>query len=332
MRCAAAIVAWNGQDMLGPCLASLVEQSEPPAAVVVLDNASVDSTSAVARRFIEPARARGIQLSVIRPPRNLGFTLGANAAMGALLKGQPAPDVVLLLNQDVCVAPEWCAQIQSAFSSQPRAGIVGSLLLYPDGATVQHAGGYLERPRLLGRHFDHHAPRPVGPQTPRQVEFVTGAAMAIRADALRSVGLFAEIFSPGYYEDVDLCDRIRAADWSVWYWPDAVGTHAESTSFSRRQDRFRLSHRNRLVYAIRDLGDRRVRTEFLEAEAAYLRAATDLDELVALAAAYRWFVLGLNDALAARRPGRQNAVLHGQLADAFADLGRSAMASLLVGC
>ena len=333
MRWAAAVVAWNGEQSLGACLDSVLRQSAPPVAILVVDNASGDATADIARRAIGPGVARGIDVSVVPQVRNLGFTAGANVAMEALLASDQQLDVILLLNQDVVLDMDWCAQVNAAFANLPQAGIVGAKLLYPSRLTIQHAGGYLERPRLISRHFGHHESTDTEATAPREVDFVTGAAMAIRADRLRSIGLFEEIFSPGYYEDVDLCDRCRAAGWAVVYWPSAVATHAESGSFADRRRRLSLSHRNRFIYALPLLADPAFREEFFTSESNYVRSSADPDDVNAIAAACVSVLLLLTDALAVRLPDRcGDASLYRDLVEFFKRLRAAVVgASRLTG-
>jgi GT2 family glycosyltransferase len=329
MTFAAAIIAWNGEATLRSCLDSVLHQSTPPARVLVLDNASTDSTPDIAQRCAPAAEARGIALTVARQSTNLGFTVGANTAIRLLLDAPDAPDAVLLLNQDVCLDPSWCGEVDRAFAAGTRVGIVGSLLLFPGRETVQHAGGYLERPRLIGRHIDHHARVEVTKTEPSDAEFVTGAAIAIRTEVLRTIGAFADVFSPGYYEDVDLCDRARAAGWAVRYWPGAVATHVESAAFSGRWRRLRLSHRNRLLYALPAFADAGRRAEFVAAELAYVAASPHPDEVVAIASAASAVLVALPQAVAARLPKHEtDEPLHRDLVHALIRIRTAALAAV----
>jgi GT2 family glycosyltransferase len=206
-----------------------------------------------------------------------------------------------MLNQDASLDSTWCEAIQRRFDSDGSIGIVGSKIFHPNRLTIQHAGGYLERPRLVGRHFGHHRSddRPLL-HAEREVEFVTAAAMAIRLSALVKTGCFQEIFSPGYYEDVDLCDRIHEAGWKILFCPEAIAIHAESASIDDRVRRLTLSNRARLIYALRWLVDDRFRDEFSRAERQHINSDLSADERRALTAAYLELLLILRRALNAR--------------------------------
>jgi GT2 family glycosyltransferase len=139
---------------------------------------------------------------------------------------------------------------------------------------------------MVGLHYGHHEPDEPGVHDElREVDFVTGAAMLLRVSALAEVGPFNEAFSPGYYEDVELCARLRTAGWSVLIVPSARAFHAESSSFSDRDTRLRLAHRNRYLFLLPRLADVTFREEFMAAEVAFLRDEAHFDELRAIRSA-----------------------------------------------
>jgi O-antigen biosynthesis protein len=324
MTCGVVIVSWNGESWLGQCLSSVVAQAAPPATIVVIDNASDDRSLEIVATFESSLLALGGRLIVVREENNTGFTRAANRGLNTLLASDTRVEFAVLLNQDAALDPGWIREAARVLNDDERIGVLGAKIHLPNGFTIQHAGGYIERPRMIGRHFAHHQPdqRPDLHQQ-REVEFVTAAAMAVRLDALRDVGVFAEIFSPGYYEDVDLCDRMRAASWKVMYSPALVARHAESISFGQRDDLRSLAHRNRLVYALPYLVDAALREAFSRAEREYFRSHPPLDDHRALALAYLSVLLGLRDAVAARVPrADRSRQLTEALVDMFTELRR----------
>jgi GT2 family glycosyltransferase len=322
------IVCWNGAQFLPACLQSVIEQTRPPSVVIVIDNASSDESVEVVTSYRRQAADAGLELVLQHEPYNLGFTRGANAGLDLLRASASSVDVLALLNQDAAIDPAWCEQIATSFAADELVGAVGSKILYPNRLTVQHAGGFLERPRLLGRHFGHHNADGPSFQIERDVEFVTAAAMAIRLSAVAAVGgLFDEVFSPGYYEDVELCQRLARSGWKVKYCPRAVAVHTESSSFIDRAWRLSLHHRNRLVYALRWLADPAFRRSFCRAERASVEGELTSDERRALAAAYLSFVLVLPRAMTGRVPADEaTAELLDELIGTFTELRRVALA------
>ncbi len=318
------VVAWNGESYLEACLRSVLTQTELPRRLIVVDNDSRDRSLEIARSFEAETGRLDVSLTVVEEPRNTGFTSGANRGLKALIDGREDLDFAVLLNQDATLHPAWCEAATAVLAADPRVGAVGSKILLPNGLTVQHAGGYLAKPRFLGRHYGHHATDvPHDFAALREVDYVTAAAMALRVTTIRAIGTFDEVFSPGYYEDVDWCTRARTAGWKVVYAPEAVATHVESASFRLRPERLSLSHRNRLVYALPHLADASCRREFASAERQYFCGAAPGEDRRALGFAYLWFLLMLPDLAATRIPGVSGSPeLVTELIDLFGGLRR----------
>lgn len=167
-----------------------------------------------------------------RNEQNLGFAGNCNAG-GRNVLNNVQPDVLLFLNQDVYAVPElsqgWDTALLSAFDD-PAVGIVGARLLFPDGK-VQNAGGTFDQfaqpvHRCLGwSNLDYHEIA-----TPREVEWTTGAALAVRASVWAELGGFDEGYARGYFEDVDLCLRARETGHKVWYEPGCTLVHTVGTT------------------------------------------------------------------------------------------------------
>ncbi|NIV28389.1 MAG: glycosyltransferase, partial [Anaerolineae bacterium] len=90
------------------------------------------------------------QVDLIRNEDNLGFSAGNNVG---LLRS--SGNILVLLNQDTVVQPGWLAALVAALDRHPDAGVAGCKVLGPDGRTLQHAGGSIERPLILGQHYGH---------------------------------------------------------------------------------------------------------------------------------------------------------------------------------
>jgi GT2 family glycosyltransferase len=285
VRFAVVVVAWNGQPWIDACLAS-IESQEEPSHVVVVDNGSTDGTVAAVERRRAELEGRGARLEVLRLDTNMGFSFGANRGLEIVLADFLDVEAVLLLNQDAALEPGCLAAFADALGRHSRAGALGAKILYPDDGRIQHAGGYLEKPRMTGLHHGHHEPEREGEfDEEREVEFVTGAAMMLRTAAVAEVGVFDEVFSPGYYEDVDLCDRLRASKWPVLFVPAARVIHRESSSFADRDLRLRTAHRNRFIYALPRFSDTAFGKDFLTAERAHLEHDATFDDIRAVSGA-----------------------------------------------
>jgi len=267
------IPVWNGRSYLPQCLDALLAQEGPALEAIVVDNASADgSADLVAQRY--PT------VTLVRERSNLGFAGACNAGLRVA-----TGEILVLLNQDTQVVRGWLNAVVGAFEQALR-GVVGCKISYPDGRTIQHAGGWIEWPRGLAHHYGQGDIDQGQWDTGREVDYVSGAALALHRRVMDQIGLLDEGFWPGYFEDVDLCQRAREAGYTVWYEPRAMLFHEETASFSEAVSRSRAYHRGRLRYLLKHLSPRRFLAEFIPAEQAYLRALGDESAAGLLRAAY----------------------------------------------
>lgn len=164
--------------------------------VILVDDGSADETLLAELVF---ARVR-----VVRRAQAGGFLRAANAGAAAARGGH-----LLFLNNDTRVEPGWLDELLGTFAAQPDIGVVGAKLIHPDG-TLQEAGGIVGR---FGEAMNWgHGEDPSDPRFChlRDADYVSGAAMMIPRALFERLGGFDEAFAPGYYEDTDLCFRVRA--------------------------------------------------------------------------------------------------------------------------
>ncbi len=254
VKVSVVIPVWNGRAFLGDCLDALLAQQGVPFEVIAVDDRSPDDSAVFIARHYP-------QVRLLRNEYNMGFAGACNVGMRAA-RGE----ILVLLNQDTVVRPGWLAAMVRAFEGE-RVGVVGCKILYPDGETIQHAGGWIEWPLGLAYHYGHHERDDGRWDEPRQVDFVTGASMAVRRAVLETIGMLDEGFWPGYYEDVDFCLRVQRAGYEVWYIPDAVLIHRESASRPDSRRRWEAYHRGRLRLVLKYLPPERFLTQFAQAEA-----------------------------------------------------------------
>jgi len=209
-----SIVNTNSRELLLACLESL---SGTEAEMVVLDNASEDgSADAVRDRF--PA------VRLIAQDFRAGFGANHNTVIRAT-----TGRYVYVLNEDT-TADDWGFERLVAYLDvHPRVAALGPKLVYPDGRRQDSAWRFptplvstlgLVTVGKLGVKQSHG-------EDPRPVDWVMGAALLLRRDALNEVGLFDEGFFL-YSEEVDLQFRLRQAGWHVHYVPDVTVVHHES--------------------------------------------------------------------------------------------------------
>lgn len=218
------VVSWNTRELLQRCLQS-IRETIPPLSyeVIVVDNDSSDgSADMVAEQFPEAI--------LIRSDCNLGFSAGNNLGLS-----RASGRYVLLLNPDAELFSDSVASLIRFAESHPRAGVVGPSIVNPDGS-VQKNGrrfpffmrevlGITRAYKLVWPWFDRRWEygRDDFSQS-CQVDEVCGACMLIRRSAFNEVGLMDERFFM-YYEEVDLCRRMRDRGWEVWYCAEAQIKH-----------------------------------------------------------------------------------------------------------
>lgn len=249
---AAVMIAWNSMRWLPAALESLERQSQPPASITVVDNASVDG----AADYIANHHPR---VTVIRNPENAGFAAAVNQGILAC-----AAEWVFVLNPDLALEPDHLSELLRAAAGRPDAGMLGGLLLRPDGR-VDSAG--LEFHRFLLRPLDRKvSPAPAGAPTERVFGICAAAALYRRAmlDDVAFEGEYLDSAFFAYYEDVDLAWRARHRGWNAYFVPSARGMHVRGASQGEASHAGRVrSQRNRYLALYKNLPARRLLSDLL---------------------------------------------------------------------
>ncbi len=245
-RVSAVVLTWNSARSVGRVLAALRRQDDcGPLELVVVDNGSGDGSLEIVRRY-GPAL-------VIENRRNLGVARARNQGLRAA-----QGDYVLLLDSDAVMTPGSLRTLVEFLRLHPRAGVVGPMLVAPDG-TLQYScrrfptlPGKLLRQlpaswRTAGSLTVEEEMRDLDRSRPQAVDYVIGACQLIRRSALDAVGLLDERMFYGP-EDVDFCLRAWRAGWEVWYVPAAIVVHDEQRVTRRRPGMLTVRHGLALAY------------------------------------------------------------------------------------
>jgi GT2 family glycosyltransferase len=245
----AVVVTHNAAGWIERCLQSLAGTG---AEVIVVDNASTDGTPALVREKFPDAR--------VLDEENRGFGAGNNAGMRAA-----SGRYFLLLNPDAWLTEGALDALVAFADEHPAAAVVGPRLLNPDGTLQRSVRGYPSPWRIATEYFFL---RKLGPRTHalnaffgeqfdhesvREAEYLFGACMLVRREAVDSVGGFDEDFFL-MSEEVDWCYRFRQAGWKVLFYPGAEVFHVVGASLNPRQ--FHAIVRGHLQFLRKHRGER----------------------------------------------------------------------------
>ena len=257
-RLSIVIPTHGTRDLTLACLASLFSSPPPGLEVLVVDDASRDGTAeAIEERF--PG------VTVLRHETAQRFTRAANAGM-ARARGE----ILLLLNSDTEVEAGGLARLLAVFESEPKLGIAGALLHYP-GGSPQWSGGREPSlawffalasglPALLGRLPGYRRLKPLAAPRPAPVDWVTGAALALRRPVWEAAGPLDEGFR-FYVQDLDFCLRARRAGWQVAVRPEFRVLHHHGATIGRdagasRRQQYEILWLDLLRWARKQHGER----------------------------------------------------------------------------
>jgi GT2 family glycosyltransferase len=246
MRAVLVVINYNTRDDLRACLLS-AEEKLPDYPVVVVDNGSHDGSQEMVERDFPRAR-------LVRNRGNLGYASACN--LGIKVTSEP---YVFILNSDVEFPGNGLEEILEFMDRHPEVGALGPLVLNPDGSrqmscrrfpslleSVVHGFlGELWPNNPLTRKYQL---KDLPADRPREVDWVSGAAMLLRREAVENVGGFDERYFM-YVEDVDLCWRLRHAGYRVYFHPGFRVVHKVGRSSSQQSLRMLWEHhRSMLVF------------------------------------------------------------------------------------
>jgi len=241
-RLSFVIVNHNDRAHLGLCLDAIAQHAaEIPHETIVVDNASTDDS-------IDVIRATRTGFTLLRNAENAGFGRAMNRGAAA-----SRGEFLALLNPDVFLRPGTLDALLAELDRNPSTAAVGPALRTPDGGYQVSFGGRRTFGRELLQKLFLNARQARSLQTRRrrrEVGWVSAAFLVVRRSAFEAVGGFDEEFFL-YFEDIDLCLRLRDADWDVVYLPAAEADHAGGASTAAHPWRSRYAYRRSQLYFYR---------------------------------------------------------------------------------
>ena len=236
------IVTWNSSAEIGECLGALQPLPQNWRVSVVDNNSSDNTVDFIKRNFPN--------VNVIANQNNVGFAKANNQIIG-----QTDSDYVLILNPDTVASVNAIQAAIEKIETLPGAGILGVKILNSDGS-LQHScrrfpspvlnfvvafGFHTVLPKgwrvenLLSQYWDH--------DRERQVDWLMGAFMLVRREAINKVGAMPDEYFL-YYEETDWCYQIWRGNYEVWFTPEISIMHHGNKSGEQKSSEWRTS----LVY------------------------------------------------------------------------------------
>ena len=240
------VVAYNSRETLRDCVAPLAERHT----VIVVDNASPDDSAAA---------VSDLPVQVIRAPRNGGFAYGCNLGIAA---GEA--EFVMLLNPDARLSFESVSALVERLEADPRLGGAGPRLFdesgelawsqrrFPRLRSTFSQALFLQRLAPLATWSDELIREPAAYERPGTPDWLSGACLLLRREALEAVGPMDEGFFL-YSEETDLFRRLADAGWTAAYEPRATAHHVGGASAPRSTTK-RHWARSRVRYASKHHG------------------------------------------------------------------------------
>ncbi len=235
-------VNYNGMNDTCHMIDSLMQYlSEVSYEIIIVDNASLGNE-------IAEIEAKYKNVHCIKSDSNLGFAGGNNLGM-LQAKGK----YILLLNNDTYIENDSLLNLAKFLDSNLTVGAVSPKIKFANSNIIQFAGyTALSQITLRNSLIGFGEPDLGQYDIPAKSPFLHGAAMMLRRDIIKKVGLMPEIYFL-YYEELDWCERINKSGFELWYNPQAVVFHKESRSVGQNSPlRCYYMTRNRLLYAWRN--------------------------------------------------------------------------------
>lgn len=236
------IVSWNALHHLKRFLPSVVLSQYPDFEIIIADNASTDGSGEWVQKQFPNVR-------IVRLDKNYGYCGGNNRA-SAHANG----DILVFLNNDVEVEPDWLVALDKCFENNPKLVVVQpKIRSYTDKSSFEYAGaagGYIDAfgyPFCRGRVMDTVEKDYGQYEKEDSIFWASGAAFAIRKNIFEKMNGFDDDFE-FHMEEIDLCWRIQNQDYLIGYCPQSVVYHLGGGSLAMGSSRkVYYNFRNNLI-------------------------------------------------------------------------------------
>ena len=241
------LLNWNNWHETRECLESLEKLDYVNAEIVIVDNGSTNGDGEKIQEFFLVPKPYTPHL--IFNDANLGFAGGNNVGIKYAL--ERGAHYVMLLNNDAIAAPDFLTNLVRAAESDSSYGILGSRIYQYGTDEVAFDGGRVNQWLTKGEHIISTGTVlvDIDQDCPREVDYITGAAMLVRGEVIKKIGLMREEYFL-YYEDVDWCLRARKAGYKCALVSTSKVWHKVSTTTKEGSPSYIYYHtRNALMLA-----------------------------------------------------------------------------------
>jgi hypothetical protein len=208
-------LCFNGVDLTLNCLTSLRRSDYANTEIIVVDNASTDSTVAEVRAAFPEAH-------LIEAGDNLGYAAGNNLGLqAALARGA---QLFFLVNNDTTLDRDCVSRLVQTLEQRPGVGAIGPMVYtWDEGHLISSAGGMIDwvhadASNAGAGEADH------GQYPARPVDYINGCGLMVTRAAIEAAGLLDPRYFM-YWEEIDWCRRIARAGFQLWFEPSARMRH-----------------------------------------------------------------------------------------------------------
>lgn len=227
------ITSFNGRQLLEKHLPTVIKNSPKVNNIIVVDDASSDDTGEFLKKNYP-------QITYIRNSKNQGFPMTSNTGVAA-----SNSDLVVLLNNDVSPQKDYL-KTSVKFFSDPK---VFAVTFNEENSSW---------PEVTWRDGKLHYTRGQDRSTPRYSAWFSGGSSIVRKSTWQQLSGFNEIYSPGYWEDIDLGWRAWKAGNKIIWDPTSLVDHQHESTFKKLKPSFinLVKQRNELFFIWQNITDR----------------------------------------------------------------------------
>jgi len=248
------VVSFNSEKYISHCIESILQSDYPNFEIIVVDNNSTDNSVFEIKKYQN-------KIKLILNKSNVGFAVGNNIGIKKS-KGE----ILVLINPDAYVKKDSISKLVEPILDDEKVIISGSKILYPESNIIQSAGGIIQKNGLTN-HFGYKEVDNAQQDFQKEVDYVTGAAMAIKRKLFELTGLFDPCYYPAYYEEAEKCTQARKLNFKVIYAPESTVYHHESTTLVALSRPFlKTFHKSRFKFIYRNFGAKDYFSKFIPSE------------------------------------------------------------------